>query len=364
MDLVSTTDVYKAALEQAHGLIGRTVTTEQTGTRCFNEEATGDTIYHYAVGTADYNPLWLDLSYARRSRFGTIIAPPTFLYSVHLPSMGNWLVGLPGDEPWALIFGGCSWDFHRPIQLGDRMHVSAMLKDAEIKESRTFGQMIVLTSQVDYRDANNQLVARAVSPQLRYLARQGDANRTSQLQGRTSPTAGASTELDPQEAGDRAVETRRGASPRYWDEVNEGETLPDFELGQLGVGDIIRWTSGTHSGRPRSSRGRIKYTGYHDPAAASAEGVPGAFDNGPLRSAWLSQLVTNWIGDWGDLVHLEYTLRGFNVVGDVNTAKGRVIAKRSVNGKDLVDLELAIENDRAQKTALGKAVVALPRIGG
>jgi acyl dehydratase len=338
------------------------VSTEQTGTRCFNEEATRDTIYHYAVGVADYNPLWLDDSYARRSRFGTIVAPPTFVYSVHLPSMGNWLVGLPGDEPWALIFGGCSWDFARSIRLGDRMHVTALLKDAVIKESRTFGRMLVLTSQVDYWDDQNNLIARAVSPQLRYLAKQGDVGRTAELQGRTRSSVAGGADVSPQEAGDRAVETRRGANARYWEDVADAEAIPDFTLGELGVGDIIRWTAGTHSGRPRSSRGRIKYTGYHDPAAASAEGVPGAFDNGPLRSAWLSQLITNWMGDWGDLLHFQYSLRGFNVVGDVNTAKGRVLGKRDADGKSVVDLGVWIENGRSQRTAFGNAVVALPRI--
>ena len=48
----------------------------------WNEEASTDSIRHYAWGIGDENPLWLSDSYAQTTRYGTRIAPPTFLYSV------------------------------------------------------------------------------------------------------------------------------------------------------------------------------------------------------------------------------------------------------------------------------------------
>ena len=45
-------------------------------------EATRDNIRHYAHGIGDDNPLWCDPDYARATRYGTIIAPPSFLFAL------------------------------------------------------------------------------------------------------------------------------------------------------------------------------------------------------------------------------------------------------------------------------------------
>ena len=44
-------------------------------------EATRDNIRHYAHGIGDDNPLWCDPNYASKSRFGGLIALPSFLFS-------------------------------------------------------------------------------------------------------------------------------------------------------------------------------------------------------------------------------------------------------------------------------------------
>jgi hypothetical protein len=90
---------------------------------------------------------------------------------------------------------------------------------------------------------------------------------------------------------------------------------------------------------------------------AKEEGLPGAYDNGPLRGGWLGELVTNWMGDWGDLLRLQYQLRRLNVVGDVNVGKGTVRAKPEPG---IVELDIWIENHRAERSAIGTATVRLP----
>ena len=42
-------------------------------------EATRDNIRHYAHGIGDDNPLWCDPGYAAKTRFGDVIALPSFL---------------------------------------------------------------------------------------------------------------------------------------------------------------------------------------------------------------------------------------------------------------------------------------------
>ena len=49
-----------------------------------NEEATRMAILKFADGIGDPNPLWRNEEYAKKTRFGSIIAPPSWVFSVIL----------------------------------------------------------------------------------------------------------------------------------------------------------------------------------------------------------------------------------------------------------------------------------------
>ena len=57
-------------------------------------EATRDNIRHYAHGIGDDNPLWCDPEYAKTTKYGDVLALPSFLFSTSRiisggsPSMG------------------------------------------------------------------------------------------------------------------------------------------------------------------------------------------------------------------------------------------------------------------------------------
>ncbi|MET0143269.1 MAG: MaoC family dehydratase N-terminal domain-containing protein, partial [Ilumatobacteraceae bacterium] len=46
-----------------------------------NFEVSVDGLRHFAYGYGDDNPLYCDEEYAAKSRWGGLIAPPTFLYT-------------------------------------------------------------------------------------------------------------------------------------------------------------------------------------------------------------------------------------------------------------------------------------------
>ena len=93
--------------------------------------------------------------------------------------------------------------------------------------------------------------------------------------------------------------------------------------------------------------------------AAKRRNMPGQFDYGPQRVCWLSQIVTDWMGDDGILKKLNASIRHPNVVGDTNTVHGEVAKKMKVHGEHLVELRIHNENQSGLPTALGTAVVAL-----
>src|SRR3974377_2114632 len=73
----------------------------------WNFEATRDGIRHYAHGIGDDNPLWTDPAYAEKTKFGTIVALPSFLFSTSRIASG-YCGGLSGWHP-ILAGGGGGW---------------------------------------------------------------------------------------------------------------------------------------------------------------------------------------------------------------------------------------------------------------
>jgi acyl dehydratase len=96
---------------------------------------------------------------------------------------------------------------------------------------------------------------------------------------------------------------------------------------------------------------------HMDPDAAKAVGMPDAFGMGNLRIAYLHNLLHDWLDGSGDIVELRCELRGLNFKGDVLTCHGTVAGERSVDGHDLVDLEIGVRNQEGVETTPGSATV-------
>ncbi len=95
------------------------------------------------------------------------------------------------------------------------------------------------------------------------------------------------------------------------------------------------------------------YEIHYDQDYARGVGLPGVILHGLLKAAFLGQLITDWLGDEGELRALEVSYRGVDQPGHAYTCHGRV---KSVNGAS-VDLEVWGENEAGERTTLGTAVV-------
>jgi acyl dehydratase len=99
---------------------------------------------------------------------------------------------------------------------------------------------------------------------------------------------------------------------------------------------------------------------HYDKDAAIAAGHRTVIVHGALKSAFLGQMLTDWIGPRGRLVALDVSYRGIDYPGDTLTCRGRVLSKRSEGGRNLVECEIRIENGTGQVTTPGRALVSLP----
>jgi acyl dehydratase len=85
--------------------------------------------------------------------------------------------------------------------------------------------------------------------------------------------------------------------------------------------------------------------------------------HGRLKAAFMGQLMTDWIGDEGELKKITVSYRGLDSPGDDLTCKGKVTGKRTEGDRHLVECEIWTENPKGEKTTQGAAVVDLPSRG-
>ncbi len=86
-----------------------------------------------------------------------------------------------------------------------------------------------------------------------------------------------------------------------------------------------------------------------------------SFDFGPQRICWMTQAVTDWMGDHGTLTRIQARLRRPNLVGDTNTVQGTVV-RTYREGPDELFADLDVENVNQDNvvTASARATVKLP----
>ena len=91
-----------------------------------------------------------------------------------------------------------------------------------------------------------------------------------------------------------------------------------------------------------------------------SEGYRDIIVHGPLRGAFLSQLLTHWIGDEGVLKKLSYANRDIAYVNEPLTCKGMVTRTWVENGKGAIECEIWAENAHGTHLTLGQATVLVP----
>jgi len=342
--------------------------------RPWNTAASADSIRHFALGIGNLNPLWLDADYAEASRFGSLIAPPTFEYSCGVTFGG----GMPGVHS---LYGGSDFTFIHPIRAGDSVSATIQLEELVEKNSRYAGRMLQQIERMVYTNQDGVVVTDArhwVMRTERDTARERAAvtGRYPKRQLQTYTREGIAG-ID-EEYGREEV---RGGSPRDWEDVEVGDFPPPVVKGPLRVTDMLAYLMGTGSPYVRAHSDNARFRREH-PAAyqpnnqgipdiaerlhwendfAHAIGVAGAYDYGQERPSWIAHMLTNWVGDAGWLRRLKVRLGRFNLIGDTTHTGGRVEEKYMDGDDAVVRFSVWTRNQIGEITASGEAWVVVPR---
>jgi len=138
---------------------------------------------------------------------------------------------------------------------------------------------------------------------------------------------------------------------RLFSSVAAGDELPGFEVVPSSV-QMMRYCAVTWNMH------RIHF----DAEQAAAEGYPGLIVQSHLHQAFLTRLITDWMGPRGQIRSLSATVRRFATAGDTLRLRGRVVEtdrKDDFSGLVTIDIEEVRPSDGIV-CAPGRAVVELP----
>jgi acyl dehydratase len=141
-------------------------------------EVEKEPIRRFADAVGDMNPLYWDEEYARRSRFGSIIAPPGFVSSL-------WFSGR--SAPWGprerpsealgppalmdalvragykrILDTGIDYEFYEPVKAGDMIRLVCVVKDI-MERGASDARVAFLITETTYTNQAGQAVAKAKS---------------------------------------------------------------------------------------------------------------------------------------------------------------------------------------------------------
>ena len=346
------------------------------GRRPWRTEVTRDAIYHLAFAIGDLSPLYVDEDYARKTRWGTLLAPPIIVQSMDtLRAVGH--SGLPEGLPGVhSIWTGSLYEWARPVRLGDRLRADCYLKSLTEKESAFGGgRALYQTYEAVYYDQDGLRVGLRNDTWIRIeRAKTREKKKYGDIQ---------LAEWTPEDIARFMDEYRRytRTTERYWDDVQVGDAMGQILKGPLTptaeiafesyfgvylVGNIVAARLYEKSpalmipneqGVPEPPQ-RVH---WDDHFAQRLLGLPGAYDVGPERCSWLIQGVTDWMGDAGRIARIEARYHKFNYMGDVTWVRGKVTDKFERDGTAMVRCAVECVNHRDEVSATATAEAELPR---
>ncbi|WP_395329018.1 MaoC family dehydratase N-terminal domain-containing protein [Novosphingobium sp. BL-8H] len=344
----------------------------------WNYEATRDAIRHYAHGIGDDNPLWCDPEYAANTKYGSIVALPSFLFTTSRIVSG-YCGGLSGVHA---MWAGADWTWHQPVLRNDTITTVAYLKDLVEHQTKFAGRSFQQIYHVDFYNQRGEQVAGADSWVFRTDRDEARERGTKYTEARGRVEPFTQEQLDEfYDIYDQ--EEIRGATPRYFEDVNVGDKLPPMMKGPMTVTGFICYAQGWGGLYIRANKLAYKMQKAHpglgirnrfnvpdcpervhwDEAFALEVGAPGAYDYGPERCSWLTHHMTNWIGDDGFLTKSNCQIRRHNPDGDAIIITGEVAGKYEENGKKYVIVDQKATTHRGELSAFGTAVAELPSKG-
>jgi acyl dehydratase len=141
------------------------------------------------------------------------------------------------------------------------------------------------------------------------------------------------------------------ADTLYFDEVKEGDTGPEVRH-QLSRTDLVMYAGASGDFNPM----------HTDEVKAKEAGLPSVFGHGMFSAGLLATAITDFVGV-GNVRNYKVRFVKQTWPGETLISKTTITAKRSEDGRNLVDLECELANENGEVKVAGEAIAELPSRG-
>jgi len=351
-------------------------------------------IRRWSQGMQNPNPLYFDDNHAAESRFGRLVAPQSF--AVVTDDSHGAAPAIQGTIPGThMLFGGDEWWFFGPrIEPGDRVTRDRMLFDYKVTQTKFAGPTMFSRGDTLYVNQKGEMICKQRSTSIRYLAE--EAVRRGVFDDDKDPVWTEDSLMEVEQRKFEYVQTVRelGHERRLF--VKTGDRLPTRLIGPHTIASFTtEWRSYLmtvwHAFREDAGPTSLMEAGwlpemsrdvegakvdptlgdglYHGPSRGHVQqkyaqliGMPRGYGYGASMGAWVLDYLSNWGGEWSDIVHSNMSYRSPALTGDLTKLDGEVIGvdHEDPTGRPLAKIRVSMTNQNGDELAAGQAEVLLP----
>ncbi len=110
----------------------------------------------FAQAIEDPNPLWQDEEYARKTGYGSIIAPPIFIATLGLEQLQSLLTTTAAGT---ILHGSTELECYHPVRVGDVITATTRIADFRQRQGK-MGTMTFVTFDITYENQRGELVGK------------------------------------------------------------------------------------------------------------------------------------------------------------------------------------------------------------
>jgi acyl dehydratase len=358
------------------------------------EPVTVTDIRRWVQGMQYPNPLHYEEEVAAKSPFGRIVAPQSFAVCCDVGHGATpAIVGnIPGSH---MIFGGDEWWFSGPrIFPGDQIRMDRRFHDYKVTETKFAGPTMFSRGDTRYTNHRGEHIATQRSTAVRYFAEEARARGFFEKSApRPKWTQDQIDEFTQRRLA--WIRSRRGPEKMLWEDVKEGENLPQRVIGPHDIRTLTTewraftmtvWGSSVHSGPDHIQQAgwldemsrdldtakldpSIADGLYRGPSGGHAEsqhaqiiGMPRGYGYGATMGAWCLDYIAMWAGDHALIRHSNVQYRFPYFEDDVTFMDAEVVDKQEDRrlGSSLVIVDLTMSNQDNAVLAKGPVEVELP----
>ncbi len=114
-------------------------------------------VRRFVLAIDDPNPWWQDEEYARKSKYGGIIAPPAFVLTIGFDKLQQVLESIPHG---GILHGSTELEYYQPVRAGDIISVTTKIANIRERQDSRMGKTVFVFLDVTYKNQRQELVAK------------------------------------------------------------------------------------------------------------------------------------------------------------------------------------------------------------